>query len=160
MNCSLPGSSLHGISQARVLEWVAISFSRGSSQLRDRIRVSRNPGRRFNLWATREAKLKKKKKTTKWTMSVKTSHQHHSEENYLPCTLRLSSYNSRFSNLNIFNPQVDMDVGRSKLMPRDFPGDPVVKTPCFHCKRCRFNSWSGNYDPACCMAWPKKSLIN
>ena len=32
MDCSLPGSSLHGILQARVLEWVAISFSRGSSQ--------------------------------------------------------------------------------------------------------------------------------
>ena len=31
MDCSLPGSSLHGILQARVLEWVAISFSRGSS---------------------------------------------------------------------------------------------------------------------------------
>ena len=31
MNCSSPGSSVHGISQARVLEWVAISFSRGSS---------------------------------------------------------------------------------------------------------------------------------
>ena len=35
MDCSLPGSSLHGILQARVLEWVAISFSRGSSQPRD-----------------------------------------------------------------------------------------------------------------------------
>ena len=33
MDCSLPGSSVHGISQARVLEWVAISFSRGSSWL-------------------------------------------------------------------------------------------------------------------------------
>ena len=52
---SLPGSSLHGILQARVLEWVAISFSRGSSQSRDQTRVSRIPGRRFNLWATREA---------------------------------------------------------------------------------------------------------
>ena len=31
MDCSLPGSSIHGIFQARVLEWVAISFSRGSS---------------------------------------------------------------------------------------------------------------------------------
>ena len=31
MDCSLPGSSVHGISQARILEWVAISFSRGSS---------------------------------------------------------------------------------------------------------------------------------
>ena len=36
MDCSLPGSSVHGIFQARVLEWVAISFSRGSSQWRDR----------------------------------------------------------------------------------------------------------------------------
>ena len=35
MDCSLPGSSFHGIFQARVLEWVAISFSRGSSQPRD-----------------------------------------------------------------------------------------------------------------------------
>ena len=54
MDCSLPGSTLHGILQARVLEWVAISFSRGSSQPRDRTRVSRILGRRFNLWATRE----------------------------------------------------------------------------------------------------------
>ena len=35
MNCSLPGFSVHGISQARVLEWIAISFSRESSQPRD-----------------------------------------------------------------------------------------------------------------------------
>ena len=35
MDCGLPGSSVHGIFQARILEWVAISFSRGSSQLRD-----------------------------------------------------------------------------------------------------------------------------
>ena len=54
MDCSLPGSSLHGILQARVLEWVAISFSRGSSWPRDRTRVSCIPGRRFNLWATGE----------------------------------------------------------------------------------------------------------
>ena len=55
MDWSLPGSSIHGIFQARVLEWVAISFSRGSSQPRDRTQVSRIRGRRFNLWATREA---------------------------------------------------------------------------------------------------------
>ena len=35
MDCSPPGSSVHGILQARILEWVAISFSRGSSQARD-----------------------------------------------------------------------------------------------------------------------------
>ena len=40
MDCSPPGSSNHGILQARILEWVAISFSRGSSWLRDRTQVS------------------------------------------------------------------------------------------------------------------------
>ena len=55
MDCSLPGCSLHGILQARVLELGAISFSRGSSQPRDRTWVSRIPGRWCNLWATREA---------------------------------------------------------------------------------------------------------
>ena len=40
MDSSLPGSAVHGIFQARILEWAAISFSRGSSQPRDRIRVS------------------------------------------------------------------------------------------------------------------------
>ena len=47
MDCSLPGSSVHGIFQAIVLEWIAISFSRGSSQPRDRTRVSRIVDRRF-----------------------------------------------------------------------------------------------------------------
>ena len=55
VDCSLAGSSLHGILQARVLEWVAISFSRVSSQPRDQTRVSCIVGRCFNLWATREA---------------------------------------------------------------------------------------------------------
>ena len=40
MDCSPPGSSLHGISQARVLEWVAISYSRGSSQPRNQTYIS------------------------------------------------------------------------------------------------------------------------
>ena len=52
MDCSLPGSSLHGILQARVLEWVDISFSRGSFRPRDWTWVSCIPGRHFNLWAT------------------------------------------------------------------------------------------------------------
>ena len=40
LNCSPPGSSVHGISQARILEWVAISFSRGSSWPRDRTSIT------------------------------------------------------------------------------------------------------------------------
>ena len=55
MDCSLSGSSVHGIFQARVLEWIAISFPRGSSRPRNRTRVSCIAGRRFTVWATREA---------------------------------------------------------------------------------------------------------
>ena len=54
MDCSLPGSSVPGIIQAGILEWVAISFSRRSSQPRDRTRVSHIAGRLFTIWATRE----------------------------------------------------------------------------------------------------------
>ena len=49
MNCSPPGSSVHGILQARILEWLAISCSRGSSRPRDRTRVSRIGAKHFNL---------------------------------------------------------------------------------------------------------------
>ena len=55
--CSPPGSSVHGILQAGILEWVAISFSRGSSWPRDRTQVSCVAGTCFNLWATREVTL-------------------------------------------------------------------------------------------------------
>ena len=51
MDCNLPGSSVHGILQARVLEWVAISFPRRSSQPRDGTPVSCTAGRRFTVWA-------------------------------------------------------------------------------------------------------------
>ena len=57
MDWSLPGSSVHGISQATLLEWVAIPFSRGSSQPRDQTQVSCIAGRFFTIWATREASL-------------------------------------------------------------------------------------------------------
>ena len=55
MDFSLQGSSVHGIFQARVLEWVAISFSKGSSWLRDWTWVSHIAGRSFTIWATKEA---------------------------------------------------------------------------------------------------------
>ena len=55
MDCSLPGSSVLGIYQARLLEWVAISFSRGSSQPRDQTWVSGIADRFLAIWATRQA---------------------------------------------------------------------------------------------------------
>ena len=62
MDCSLSGSSVYGIFQARVLEWGAISFSKGSSRPRNRTWFSCIAGRRFSIWATREA--------LEWNMEV------------------------------------------------------------------------------------------
>ena len=56
MNCSPPDSSVHGILQARILEWIATLFSRGSSQPRDRTLVSYTAGRFFTIWATQKKK--------------------------------------------------------------------------------------------------------
>ena len=73
MDCSPPGFSVHGILQAKILEWVAIFFSRGSSQSRDQTQVSGIGGKYFNLWASREAltpkATRKRTTTTKKTVS-------------------------------------------------------------------------------------------
>ena len=58
MDCSQPGSSVHGILQARTLEWVALPSSRGSSPVRDWMWVSCIAGGFFTIWATREAQAK------------------------------------------------------------------------------------------------------
>jgi len=53
-NCSPPSSSIHGISQASILEWVAIPFYRGSSRPRDRTQLSLTAGEFFTICVTRE----------------------------------------------------------------------------------------------------------
>ena len=55
MDCSLPGSAVHEILQARILEWVAIPLSRRSSPPRDWTQVSCTAGRFFTFWATRKS---------------------------------------------------------------------------------------------------------
>ena len=86
-DCSLSGCSVHGIFQARVLEWIAISFSRGSSRPRNWTWVSRIAGRRFTIWTTRESlgtcdyvKLHGKRKLRAWTLRW---------ENYLELLIRI-----------------------------------------------------------------------
>ena len=54
VDCSPPGSSVYGILQSGILEWVAISFSGGSSPPRDQICISCIAGGFFTVWATRE----------------------------------------------------------------------------------------------------------
>ena len=58
MDCSPPGSSVHGILQSGILEWVVTPSSRGPSWPRDRTQVSRITGGFFTIWAIREAQLK------------------------------------------------------------------------------------------------------
>ena len=72
--CSPPGSSVHGILQARLLEWVAMPSSRGSSQPRDGIQVSHIAGRFSTIWATREtqctASIHQGAVETEWTLQA------------------------------------------------------------------------------------------
>ena len=65
-----PGSSVHGILQARILEWVAIPFSRGSSRARDWTWVSQKAGKFFTIWVTREAQQKPKQTSRRSLMKV------------------------------------------------------------------------------------------
>ena len=58
MDCSLPGSSVHGILQSSILEWVAMSSSRGSSWPRNRTHISCTAGGFFTAWATSEVQQK------------------------------------------------------------------------------------------------------
>ena len=71
MDCNLPGSSVHEILQARILEWVTIPFSRRSSQPRDQTWVSCIADRFFTIWATREALFLM---TEKYSTPVRTRH--------------------------------------------------------------------------------------
>ena len=78
MDCSLPDFSVHGIFQARILEWVTISFSRGSSQPRDRTWVSCIAGGFFRREASAMLKVKVKSLNrvqlfvTPWTVAYQT----------------------------------------------------------------------------------------
>ena len=57
MDCSLPESSVHGILQAIILEWILMPFSKGSSWFKDWTQVSCIAGRFFTVWATSEISI-------------------------------------------------------------------------------------------------------
>jgi len=78
IDCSPPGFPVHANSPARILEWIAMLFSRGSSQTRDRTQVSHTAGRFFTVWATKEAQCGllsnlKFAVSVKWAVRVKYS---------------------------------------------------------------------------------------
>ena len=77
MDCSLPGSCLHGVSQARILEWIAISFSRGSSRPRDWTPLSWIVRWILYCWATREAPAQG---SIQWILANEWMNLHHASE--------------------------------------------------------------------------------
>ena len=82
MDCNLPDSSVHGILQARILEWVAISYSRESSWPRNRTHISCIVGRLFIIWATNWLLVKDKP----WSLN-----------NVLVSSEKVSSFKSEFT---------------------------------------------------------------
>ena len=130
VDCSPPGSSVHGILQARIVERVAISFSRGSSWPRDRTQVSRIAGRCFNLWATREAhtmvligpKRGKFNLKSKWLLGLRKELKVERREKYLISQLPVvlfypfSTKKPEQSFKNVYQPLSLMDLDEKILM--------------------------------------------
>ena len=115
VDCRLPGSSLHGILQARILEWIATPFFRESSWPRAQTRVSCTAGRFFNIWATRGA-------------------QEMARESIITDNLEKVGNNQKFSNLvwQIITLIYNRDI-------------PVAQRGriCLQCMRCEFDPWIG-----------------
>ena len=128
MGCTSPGSSVHGISQARVLEWVAISFSRESFKPRNQTQVSCIADRFFTDWAMRESKNtqiiskhndQEKNQQVSWTPSKlktfvcqrtpsrKWKYKTQNEGKYLPIIhLRSDLYSEHIKNSYIIKRQI------------------------------------------------------
>ena len=82
--CSLSGSPVQGILQARMLEWVAIPFSRRSFQQRDWTQISCIAGRFFTFWATRDASRQNVYPHTKeWNLTFILYYEQNSTQNGL-----------------------------------------------------------------------------
>ena len=140
MDCSPPGSSVHGIFQARILGWVAISFSMGSSQTRNQICVS-CIGRQFlYLWASWEAQavsnvFQKKHQAPKYSLPKFTSFKWYASEVWESLNLGYVSSNimsvpschNFHYHFNFYSVQFSCSVVSDSLQPQDCsaPGFPV-----------------------------------
>ena len=140
VDCSLPGFSLHRILQARILEWVAIFFSRGSSWPRDRTQVSRIAGRRFNLWGTREAL----NSMNMWLNLDAASQFSFALPNVMTLFWTLPSFFIQY----LFPLIISSSFNRIGL-PRWCSGEESA-FQCRGLKTCRFNPWVGK------MPWSRK----
>ena len=73
MDCDPPGSSVHGILQTRIQEWVSLSFSRGSFWPRGWTHISHIAGRFFTIWATERLLLNHERHRDSWPLEEKNS---------------------------------------------------------------------------------------
>ena len=121
MDGSPPGSSVHRILQARILNWVVIPFSRGSSQPRDWTWISCTAGRFFTIWATRKAQIGSK------LFHILKFKQTSIGQIYF--TMESSS-----SKMGI-PAEAKQSISSIYKNPWDFTGCPVAKTPCSQCGR-------------------------
>ena len=101
MDHSLPGSSVRAILQARILEWVAVPSSRGSSQPRDWTRVFSIAGRFFTIRATREAQSLEKQKTSA-SFQLAEPLQGHKSDHYWGPFITILSHIARNAHSQIF----------------------------------------------------------
>ena len=163
MDCSPPGFSVHGTFQARIVEWVTISSSRGSSWPRVEPE-SLTPSALAGGFFTTEPPEKATQVnitpliSTHWVclfnffMDPKCLIKK-SLTFFLFCLLRVSgdvfpSWNVGEAQIKIpsfiFPGSTNQMFLNSRHVKRDFPGGPVVQTLCFCCRGHRFDPWSGN----------------
>ena len=120
MDCSLPGSCVHGILQARILEWAAISFSRRSSKPRNWAQVFHIAGGFFTVWATREALT--------GITGTNTGTEQLQEANTCPFLCPPGPHIARISNLS-----QDASVKQGYTPPTLGRWDPLSTHPCSGC---------------------------
>ena len=123
MDCSPPGSSVRGISQARILEWVAISFSRASSQSWDQVQEDSLP---LSHWGSPCLCIV----DINYFVHVKYLFILQSELNMLPANL-----------LSLGSPILK---NNSTFHKKTGAGGSEIKTPHSHRRKCGLDPWSGN----------------
>ena len=149
IDCSPPGSSVHGILLARILEWAAIPFSRESSQARDWTCISCTAGRFFTIWPTRKAQIGSK------LFHILKFKQTSTGQIYF-------TMESSPSKIGI-PAEAKQSISSIYKNPWDFTGCPVAKTPCSQCGRSdsipgqgtrlhmlQLSLHATTKDPACC----------
>ena len=118
MDCSLQGFSVHRILQARILEWKAIPFSRGSSRPRDQIYVSCITGRFLTVWATQGKGIKYSHHIDEESrLKKKTTLTHSSKDwcmTYYPCV------SESISLLFMSNSATSQTVAHQPLLSMEF----------------------------------------